>query len=50
MGVCGQLHVPVALTPGKRPRAHFTGYWVGHSACLNFVKFVVLLLTIFMFF
>jgi hypothetical protein len=29
MGVCGQRHAPVALSPGKRPGTHCTGGWVG---------------------
>jgi len=28
MEVGGQLHVPTALPPGKRPGTHFTGGWV----------------------
>jgi hypothetical protein len=35
MGVCGQRHVPAALSPGKRPGTHFIGGWVGPSAGLE---------------
>jgi len=31
----GKRHVPVALSPGKRTGAHFTGCWVGPWAGLN---------------
>jgi hypothetical protein len=35
MGVGGQLHAPVALTPGKRPGTQCTGGWVGPRAGLD---------------
>jgi hypothetical protein len=31
MGVCGQLHAPAALSPGKRPGTHYIGGWVYSS-------------------
>ena len=31
----GQLHVPAALYPRKRPGTHCTGGWVGHRAGLD---------------
>ena len=35
MGVCGQLHAPAALPPGKRPGNHCIGCWVGPRAGLD---------------
>jgi hypothetical protein len=35
MGVGGQLHVPAALPPGKRPGTHCIGGWVGPRAGLD---------------
>jgi hypothetical protein len=35
MGVCGQLHAPAALPPGKRPSTHCIGDWVGPRAGLD---------------
>jgi hypothetical protein len=35
MEVGGQHHAPAALTPGKRPRAHCIGGWVGPRASLD---------------
>jgi hypothetical protein len=35
MRVGGQLHVPAALPPGKRPGTHCIGGWVGPRAGLD---------------
>jgi hypothetical protein len=35
MGMGGQHHAPAALSPGKRPRTHFIGGWVGPRAGLD---------------
>jgi hypothetical protein len=35
MRVSGQLHVPAALPPGKRPGTHCIGGWVGPRAGLG---------------
>jgi hypothetical protein len=35
MEVGGQLHVPAALPPGKRPGTNYTGDWVGPRAGLE---------------
>ena len=35
MRVCGQLHSPAALPPGRRPGTHCMGGWVGRSGWLR---------------
>ena len=34
-GVGRQRHAPAVLPPGKRAGTHFTGSWLGPSACLD---------------
>ena len=34
-GVGGQRHAPAALRPGKRPRTHCAGGWMGRKAGLE---------------
>jgi hypothetical protein len=36
MEVSGELHVPAALRPGKKPGTHWIGGWVGPRAGLDF--------------
>ena len=35
MGVCGQLHAPASLSPGKRPDTHCREGWVGLRVALD---------------